>query len=442
MPTMTTSTHVLLFDASGDETPFDLDTLGGKGLSLAIMATAGLPVPPGFTVAASAYREFVAGQDLQQAVLEHARPQVVGQTASFKAASECIQALFAETPPNDELQDEIGVAYGAFGPGDPPVAVRSSANAEDLPDLSFAGQHETYLNVRGVEAVITAVRNCWASLWTERAIGYRHENGVDQQTVAMAVVVQPMVASEASGALFTANPTTGDRSEIIVNSSFGLGEAIVGGEVTPDTFIVDKDTLTTKETSVGTKEFMIVSADGQGTSIRESSAAERQQLSLAAPLLRELARLAQEVEQHFDGIPQDIEWAVSGGKLALLQSRPMTNLPPAPLRNVKWEVPEPGCRLERDQVVEFMPGPLSPLFQDLYLPALDVAYYLMRVSQGGHEASGATYRQLAKVLGGQHGGQSVVNGYAYRHFPPPGNPFVLRPQGGRGRRSRFNVRDR
>ncbi|MCY3841160.1 MAG: PEP-utilizing enzyme, partial [Gammaproteobacteria bacterium] len=129
------------------------------------------------------------------------------------------------------------------------------------------------------------------------------------------------------------------------------------------------------------------------------------------------------------------------GKLSLLQSRPMTNLPPAPLENVKWEVPEPGARLERDQVVEFMPGPLSPLFQSLYLPALDVAYYLMRVSQGGNEAGGATYRQLAKVLGGQHPGQAVVNGYAYRHFPPGGNPFVLRPQGGRGRRSRFNVRD-
>lgn len=438
---MTTATHVLPFDAASDETPVDLDTLGGKGLSLARMATAGLPVPPGFTVATSAYREFVAGRDLQQAVIELAKPRVVDRAASFEAASERIQALFAATPLSDELKHEIGAAYAAFGPGEPAVAVRSSANAEDLPDLSFAGQHDTYLNVRGGEAVIKAVSNCWASLWTERAIGYRHENGVDQQAVAMAVAVQRMVASEVSGVLFTANPTTGDRSEIVVNSSFGLGEAVVGGEVTPDTFIVDRDALTTKETAVGTKEIVVVSADGQGTRTRESSAAEREQPSLAAPVLAELVQLAKEVERHFDGIPQDIEWAVSGGKLALLQSRPMTHLPPAPLKDVKWEVPEPGCRLERDQVVEFMPGPLSPLFQDLYLPALDVAYYLMRVSQGGNEAGGATYRQLAKVLGGQHGGQSIVNGYAYRHFPPPGNPFVLRPQGGRGRRSRFNVRD-
>ncbi|MDE0422440.1 MAG: PEP-utilizing enzyme [Gammaproteobacteria bacterium] len=437
---MTTATHVLPFDAASDKT-VDLDTLGGKGLSLARMATAGLPVPPGFTVATSAYRKFVAGNDLQHAVLEHARPQVVGQTASFKAASERLQALFAGTPPSDELKNEIEAAYAAFGSGEPPVAVRSSANAEDLPDLSFAGQHDTYLNVRGAEAVITAVQNCWASLWTERAIGYRHENGIDQETVAMAVVVQRMVASEVSGVLFTANPTTGDRSEIVVNSSYGLGEAIVGGEVTPDTFIVDRDTLTTQETAVGTKETVVVPANGQGTRTRQSTAAERQRLSLAVPALKELAGIAKEVERHFDGIPQDIEWAVSGGSLSLLQSRPMTNLPPAPLKNVKWETPEPGARLERDQIVEFMPGPLSPLFQDVYLPALDVAYYLMRVSQGGNEAGGATYRQLAKVLGGQHGGQSVVNGYAYRHFPPPGNPFVLRAQGGRARRSRFNVRD-
>ena len=435
---MTTATHVLPFDAAKT---VDLDTLGGKGLSLARMAIAGLPVPPGFTVAASAYRKFGVGNGLQKAILEHARPQVVGRTASFKAASERLQALFAGTPPSDELKDEIGAAYAALGRGEPPVAVRSSANAEDLPDLSFAGQHDTYLNVRGVEAVIKAVCNCWASLWTERAIGYRHENGIDHQTVAMAVVVQRMVASEVSGVLFTANPTTGDRTEIVVNSSFGLGEAIVGGEVTPDTFIVDRDTLTTKETAVGTKELTVVYADGQGTRSRESSPEERQQLSLDAPALKELARLATKVEQHFDGVPQDIEWAVSGGELSLLQSRPMTNLPPVPLKDVRWELTEPGSRLERDQVVEFMPGPLSPLFQDLYLPALDVAYYLMRVTQGGTEAGGATYRQLAKVLGGQHPGQSVVNGYAYRHFPPPGNPFVLRSQGGRARRSRFNVRD-
>lgn len=433
-------THVSPLDASGDETPADIDALGGKGLSLARMGRAGFPVPRGFTIATSAYRQFVADVGLQGIIVELTRPQVVGGVASFEAASERIRALFAESPLNDELTDAIRAAYATLGRGEPPVAVRSSANAEDLPELSFAGQHDTFLNARGIDAVVMALRNCWASLWTERAMGYRHENGIEQQSVAMGVVVQRMVDSDASGVLFTANPTTGDRSEMIVNASFGLGEAVVSGEVTPDTFIVDKDSLKTKETSVGAKELAVVSADGQGTRTRESSTAERQQLSLAAPALKDLARLAKQVEQHFDGVPQDIEWALSGSELSLLQSRPMTNLPPAPLKDVTWEVTEPGAKLERDQVVEFMPGPLSPLFQDLYLPALDVAYYLMRVSQGGNEAVGATYRQLAKTLGGQHPGQSIVNGYAYRHFPPPGNPFVLRPQGGRRRRGRFNVR--
>ena len=436
-----TNTHVLPFDASSDETSADLDTVGGKGLSLVRTTAAGFPVPPGFVVTTSAYRRFVADNSLQQTIIELAKPAIVGRTTSFDAASERIQALFAETEPTDELKAEIGAAYATLGQGEPRVAVRSSANAEDLPDLSFAGQHDTYLNVRGVDAVIAAVRNCWSSLWAVRAMSYRHENGIDQQAVAMAVVVQPMVASEVSGVLFTANPTTGDRSEMIVNASFGLGEAIVGGEVTPDTFIVDRDTLTTKETVIGTKELMIVSADDQGTSTRKLSNAERQQSSLAEPVLKELAQLATDVEQHFGGVPQDIEWALSEAKLSLLQSRPITNLPPAPLKDVKWELTEPGSRLERDQVVEFMPGPLSPLFQDLYLPALDVAYYLMRVSGPGSEAGGgATYRQLAKVLGGQHAGQAVVNGYAYRHFPPPGNPFVIRPPGARARRGRFNVR--
>ena len=439
--TTTTPAYVYPFDASSDETPADIDTLGGKGLSLVRMVRAGFPVPHGFTITTSAYRQFVVEIGVQETIVELTRPQVVGGVASFETASERIRALFAESPLNDELKDAIHGAYAMLDPGEPPVAVRSSANAEDLPDLSFAGQHDTFLNIRGIDAVVMALRNCWTSLWTERAMGYRHENGIEQQSVAMGVVVQRMVDSDVSGVLFTANPTTGDRSEMIVNASFGLGEAVVSGEVTPDTFIVDRDSLNTKETSVGTKELMIVSADGQGTRTRESSTAERRQLSLAASTVKELARLAKEVEQHFDGVPQDIEWALSGSQISLLQSRPMTNLPPPPLKDVRWEVTEPRAKLERDQVVEFMPGPLSPLFQDLYLPALDVAYYLMRVSQGGNEAGGATYRQLAKVLGGQHGGQSVVNGYAYRHFPPPGNPFVLRPRGGRARRSRFNVRD-
>ena len=138
---------------------------------------------------------------------------------------------------------EIEDAYNQLVGDGTPVAVRSSANAEDLPDLSFAGQQETFLNVRGSKSLVEAVQKCWASLWTAQALSYRHQNGIDQNSVAMAVVVQKMVPSEVSGILFTANPATGDRSEMIINSSFGLGEAVVSGQVTPDTYIVNRQDL-------------------------------------------------------------------------------------------------------------------------------------------------------------------------------------------------------
>jgi phosphohistidine swiveling domain-containing protein len=386
------STHVYSFAVQDNTLAADLDTVGGKGLSLASMTAAGFPVPAGFTVTTAAYRQFVSDNDLQQAIIDGAKPELVGTAVSFDSASQQIQALFAKSDLSDALKAQIAEAYTAFGAGEPPVAVRSSANAEDLPDLSFAGQQDTYLNIRGRDAVYAAVRDCWASLWTARALSYRHEHAIAQEAVAMAVVVQKMVPSEVSGILFTANPATGERSEMIVNASFGLGEAIVGGEITPDTYIIDRETLTVKETIIGSKEHMMVSAAGQGTDTRELSAAERDQSSLAEPVLRELGKLAIAVEQHF-GQPQDIEWAVVNGTLSLLQSRPITNLPPAPLKEIRWEKPDMpawvhNTPLTRKNLVEHIPGPVSPLFEDLYL----------KDAVGGRAA---------------HGNHYAVNGYAY-----------------------------
>ena len=365
------STHVYPFTDQDNALAADLDTVGGKGLSLASMTAAGFAVPAGFTVTTAAYRQFVSDNGLQEAIIDGAKPELVGTAVSFDSASERIQALFAKSDLSDALKAQIAEAYTAFGGGEPPVAVRSSANAEDLPDLSFAGQQDTYLNRRGRDAVFGAVRNCWASLWTARALSYRHEHAIAQEAVAMAVVVQKMVPSEVSGILFTANPATGERSEMIVNASFGLGEAIVGGEITPDTYIIDRETMAVRETIIGSKEHMLVSAAGQGTDTRELSAAEREQSSLAEPVLRELAQLAIAVERHF-GQPQDIEWAVVNGMLSLLQSRPITNLPPAPLKEIRWEKPDMpawvhNTPLLRKNLVEHIPGPVSPLFADLYL---------------------------------------------------------------------------
>jgi len=353
-------------DSLESTTEDSLELVGGKGRSLARMATAGFAVPDGFLVTTSAYRRFVSENDLQSRILELARPELNDGVVSFQKASESIRQLFAQAELSEELVAEITGAYAALSDDDPALAIRSSANAEDLPDLSFAGQQETYLNVRGADAVVAAVKDCWSSLWTAQAIAYRHQNGVDQASVAMAVVAQIMVPSEVSGILFTANPATGERSELIVEASFGLGEAVVGGHVTPDSYVVDRETLAAKETTIGPKEQQIVSDGEHGTRTEEVAEDDRQRSSLGEDALKELSATAIEIEVLYEGLPQDIEWAFSEGRLWLLQSRPITNLPPQPIE-VVWEPDPPAKILFRRQIVENLPGPICPLFEELYL---------------------------------------------------------------------------
>ena len=379
-----------------------LEVVGGKGRSLARMAEAGFNVPGGFVITAAAYRSFVTTNGLQQKIVSLARPAVEDSRVSFEQASHAIQALFAERDLSAEVTREISQAYGSLAAA--PVAVRSSANAEDLPGLSFAGQQETYLNVKGTDEVVRAVRNCWASLWTPQAISYRHQNGIDQGSVAMAVVVQIMVTSEVSGILFTANPATGERSEIIINASFGLGEAVVSGQVTPDTYIVDKGTLRAKDTIIGPKEQQMVADGSQGTRLADVDEGSRGQSSLTDDMLRQLSRTAIDIEKLYDGVPQDIEWAVVDEDLYLLQSRPVTNLPVQPIE-VVWEPTPPAKILYRRQIVENMPDPICPLFEELYLTE-------------GLESS-----RKGKVSMMPGGGPSFVtcNGYAYNRADHPSN---------------------
>tara|TARA_B100000959_G_scaffold287430_1_gene372139 strand:- start:27624 stop:30476 length:2853 start_codon:yes stop_codon:yes gene_type:complete len=416
-----TETHILTLDTKAAS----LEVVGGKGRSLARMASAGMDVPDGFYVTTSAYRRYIEENYLQQAILDLAKPQVTGRILSFDAASTGIQTLFEKTGLQTnkllaEIVTEIRSAYAALDGDDPPVAVRSSANAEDLPDMSFAGQQDTYLNVRGEEALLTAVHNCWASLWTSRAISYRHQMGIQQDSVAMGVVVQIMVPSDVSGILFTANPATGERSEMIINASFGLGEAVVGGHVAADTFIVDRESLSVKEMIIGAKEQKIVSDGDQGTRLEEIGSSERGQPSLSEDVLKELTSLAVNVEELFVDQPLDIEWALRGGKLWLLQARPITNLPPPPLREICWEPSEPGSILMRNQVVEFMPGPLSPLFEELYIPAVDEGFYQRRDWIDG------TDQWITRAAEAKRHSNETVNGYAYRYMGParPKKPAV------------------
>jgi len=343
-----------------------LEKVGGKGRSLARMIAAGYRVPDGFHLTTSAYKAFVSENDLQSKIVSLANPKVDDGRMTFEPASSAIQNLIGECELSAATVSELKEAYAGLGGTDLPVAVRSSANAEDLPELSFAGQQETYLNVCGADALVAAVRNCWASLWTAQAISYRHENGIDQGSVVMAVVVQTMVPADVAGILFTANPATGERSEIIINASFGLGEAVVGGQVTPDTFIIDRNRMATKETMIGPKEQKIVADGSQGTRLADVSEDERSEPSLSEALLVELASVAVKVEALFNGLPQDIEWAITDGKIALLQSRPITNLPPQPIE-VVWEPPEGIPGLVRRQLIENVPDPTFPLFDELYI---------------------------------------------------------------------------
>ena len=382
------------------DTPDDrLEVVGGKGRSLARLARAGFDVPGGLHIATAAYRRFVADNALEARILALARPVLKQGVVSFEQAAADIASLFAAAELADDVRHAIAAAYGSL-PNAPAVAVRSSATAEDLPDLSFAGQQETFLNVTGADAVVAAVKKCWASLWTPQAISYRHRNGVDHGAVDMAVVVQTMVPAEVSGILFTANPATGERSEMVVNASFGLGEAVVGGQVAPDTYVVDRQTLAAKQTDIGAKERQIVADGEQGTRLASVPAQERQRAALTAAMLRQLAETALQVEA-LHGTPQDIEWAFSGGALRLLQSRPITNLPVQPIA-VEW-VPRPPARyLSRRQIVENMPDPICPLFEEVYLT----------------EGLESPRKGKSLMVGG---GPLFVtlNGYAYQRFDWP-----------------------
>jgi pyruvate,water dikinase len=376
---MVTSQQVCPFLLSLDSPEATLARAGGKGASLARLKAAGLPVPPGFHIATDAYDRFVEANHLVDGILSAASQAQAGDPATPAAsavldrASEQIQTLIAQGTMPADMEEMIRQRYADLGP-DVPVAVRSSATAEDLPDMSFAGQLETYLNIRGGDDVIGAVKRCWASLWTARAIGYRLRQGIPPQEVSIAVVVQQLVAAQSAGVLFTVNPVTGARDELIVNAAWGLGEAIVSGRVTPDTMVIDKKTGVIRSQQIARKEVMTVRHESEGVSgTREEPVPDsmQQQAALQPVQATELGRLAVKIEQLY-GQPMDIEWAMCDGQIYILQARPVTALPP-PRVVLDWSVPRKGARYFRTSVAEILPEPLSPLFETLALPLWDRA---------------------------------------------------------------------
>ncbi len=290
-----------------------LATVGGKGANLAKLTGAGLPVPDGFLVTVEAYQAYVTANELSSTVSAALSGLDATSPAALEAASTQIRASFAAGKFAPALRAVLAVEYRRIG--EPPVAVRSSATAEDLPDMSFAGQQDTFLNVQGLAALCDAVVACWSSLWTARAIGYRARNQVDQRSVALAVVVQVMVAAKAAGVLFTANPLNGRRSETAIDATLGLGEALVSGQVEPDHYVVDGHTHTILRKTLGAKETVIVGQEGGGTTTLQQENSTRQ--AIPDPVILDLAALGAKVETLYD-FPQDIEWAWDGAKLYLL----------------------------------------------------------------------------------------------------------------------------
>ncbi len=350
-----------------------LDQVGGKGLSLARLIAAGLPVPDGFHVTTAAYLAFVAAHGLQDVIRGALDGVDATQPATLEAASATIAAAFGQADLPVDTREALAVAYDRLDRARPDaphplaVAVRSSATAEDLPDASFAGQQDTYLNIRGVEALAAAVRKCWASLWTARAIAYRLKNQIDQDSVALAVVVQELVVADAAGILFTANPLNGARHEMVINAAWGLGEVVVSGAVTPDTYVVDKQRARVTGRTIADKQVMTVRTEA-GTREETVPAARRQLSVLSDPAVLALSRLGQRIEAFYSR-PMDVEWtwtstpagAAAEAGFAIVQARPITVLPP------DWSLPDPTALYSRGSLAEHTPSPVTPLFATLGL---------------------------------------------------------------------------
>lgn len=313
----------------------DVPLVGGKNANLGEMTKAGIPVPPGFAITAYAYKRFIEETGIAKKIYEILEETITDpkNPKQYEEASKKIRALIESTPMPKYLEEEIIKNYKKLSERSRVdnvfVAVRSSATAEDLPGASFAGQQETYLNVRGVKQLLESVKKCWSSLFTPRAIFYRTEKGFRHEKVLISVAVQKMVNSRSAGVMFTLHPVTGDRSMIVIESVWGLGEAIVSGAVTPDHFEVDKNTFNILTKQVVHKTVEYIRDPKTGKTIHAEVPPERQDApSLSDEEVVELAKIAKRIEEHY-GTPQDIEFAVDRDlpfpeNLFIVQSRPET----------------------------------------------------------------------------------------------------------------------
>jgi pyruvate,water dikinase len=330
----------------------DVEIVGGKGANLGEMTNAGLPIPPGFVITAQTYKEFIEKTKIKDKILGKLKGLDVEDTAKLQKTAKEIQELISSTPIPKDIQEEIKDNYGLVGAHrksgakeimegkEEFVACRSSATAEDLPEASFAGQQATFLNIKGKEEVVEATRECWASLFTARAIYYRKKNNFPTEKVYIAVVVQKMVNSDKSGVMFSINPATNDDTEIMIEGAFGLGEAVVSGAVNPDLYIIDKKSLKIKKTEVKEQKIKIIKDPETGKTITKKLTKEEEAKQVCNDKeIRELARLAKKIEKHY-GKPQDMEWAIEGDNIYIVQARAVTTFKKKEKKEVTEEIKE------------------------------------------------------------------------------------------------------
>lgn len=350
----------------GDSRSTQITVVGGKGASLGKLVNAGFPVPSGFVVTTDGYDSFIREHDLEKKIQKILAGLDYGNLDELETKTERIREIVANSQIPGILAREITKAYKALGDV-PYVAVRSSGTAEDLEDASFAGQYDTYLDIKGGEELLDAVRQCWASMWTSRVTAYRQSKGFGHRDIGIAVVVQTMVKADAAGVMFTGNPMNARADEIAINASWGLGETVVSGAVTPDEYIVDRDTLKVKRRSKGTKAVRIVrnKKAGKGTIRQPVPPSLQTKYTLTNKKASELAQMGRRVMTYYEGLPQDIEWALAGGSFYLLQSRPVTGV------HFTWEedldmwpeIPEDDDVIwTRSWADEFWHGAVTPLF--------------------------------------------------------------------------------
>ena len=384
-----------------------LESVGGKGASLSRMINSGLPVPDGFHVTTTAYRQFIEFNNLGDVIRAAMNSVDITKPATLEAASQSINASIIQGTIPPDIASDIVQAYADFPGKDPAVAVRSSATAEDLPEASFAGQQDSYLNICGADQLLEAIKNCWASLWTARAISYRVQQDISTEGIALAVVVQLLVQAEVAGILFTANSMTGARDQALINASWGLGEAIVGGKVTPDTIVVDKKSNQVVNYEIADKQLMTVRLNG---ATREKAVPEslRKVPALNEENIQELINMGTRIENLYQ-MPMDIEWTLTDGEFAIVQARPITALPQTEISpGIEWDLPDPKGTYMRASIVDLMPDPLTPLFGTMGLSAIN-----------------AGICQLSEVLLNMPEGTELnvmltINGYAYQqaNYPP------------------------